>query len=206
MFDWTLFAVFLPTFFFVSITPGMCMTLAMTLGMSVGVRRTLWMMLGELIGVATVAVASVVGVASFMFDHPQVFTAFKFVGGLYLAYLGTQMWQAKGKMALTNDNVTARISNYELFSQGLITAIANPKGWAFMVALLPPFINPEKPFMVQLSALIGIIMFTEFSCLMLYASTGKSIRLFMNQGNNLALLNRFSGGLMLLLGLWLILG
>ncbi len=182
------------------------MTLAMTLGMSVGVRRTLWMMLGELIGVATVAVASVVGVASFMFDHPQVFTAFKFVGGLYLAYLGTQMWQAKGKMALTNDNVTARISNYELFSQGLITAIANPKGWAFMVALLPPFINPEKPFMVQLSALIGIIMFTEFSCLMLYASTGKSIRLFMNQGNNLALLNRFSGGLMLLLGLWLILG
>ncbi|ASM55958.1 hypothetical protein PNIG_b0353 [Pseudoalteromonas nigrifaciens] len=35
------------------------MTLAMTLGMSIGVRRTLWMMLGELLGVASVAVAAV---------------------------------------------------------------------------------------------------------------------------------------------------
>lgn len=47
--DFALLAVFIPTFFFVSITPGMCMTLAMTLGMSIGVRRTLWMMLGELV-------------------------------------------------------------------------------------------------------------------------------------------------------------
>jgi hypothetical protein len=29
-------AIFIPTFFFVSITPGMCMTLALTMGMSIG--------------------------------------------------------------------------------------------------------------------------------------------------------------------------
>ena len=51
MIDVAALAVFIPTFFFVSITPGMCMTLAMTLGMSIGVRRTLWMMIGELLGV-----------------------------------------------------------------------------------------------------------------------------------------------------------
>ncbi len=50
--DYALLVAFIPTFFFVSVTPGMCMTLAMTLGMSIGVRRTLWMMLGELVGVA----------------------------------------------------------------------------------------------------------------------------------------------------------
>ncbi len=50
--DYALLAVFVPTFFFVSITPGMCMTLAMTLGMSIGVRKTLWMMLGELVVVS----------------------------------------------------------------------------------------------------------------------------------------------------------
>ncbi len=62
--DLAVLAVFIPTFFFVSITPGMCMTLAMTLGMSIGVRRTRWMMIGELIGVAIVAIAAVLGVAS----------------------------------------------------------------------------------------------------------------------------------------------
>ncbi|HAD39405.1 MAG TPA: threonine transporter RhtB, partial [Plesiomonas shigelloides] len=32
--DMTSLMLFIPTFFFVSFTPGMCMTLAMTLGMS----------------------------------------------------------------------------------------------------------------------------------------------------------------------------
>ena len=38
----------------VSMTPGMCMTLAFTLGMTVGYRSALWMMMGELLGVAVV--------------------------------------------------------------------------------------------------------------------------------------------------------
>ena len=39
------------------------MTLAMTLGLKVGLRRTLWMMLGEVFGVALVAVSAVMGAA-----------------------------------------------------------------------------------------------------------------------------------------------
>ena len=57
-------SVFVPTFFLVSLTPGLCMTLSLSLGMTVGVRRTAWMWIGELVGVATVAVASVIGVAT----------------------------------------------------------------------------------------------------------------------------------------------
>ena len=65
--------VFIPTFFFVSVTPGMCMTLALSLGMTVGVRRTLWMMVGELVGVGLVACLAVVGVAAVMLQYPQLF-------------------------------------------------------------------------------------------------------------------------------------
>lgn len=54
----TILAAFIPTFFFVSITPGMCMTLAMTMGMAIGFRRTLWMMAGELFGVGLVAASA----------------------------------------------------------------------------------------------------------------------------------------------------
>jgi len=62
----TVLAVFIPTFFVVSLTPGMCMTLSMTLGMTIGVRQTFWMMYGELLGVGIVAAASVAGVATVM--------------------------------------------------------------------------------------------------------------------------------------------
>ncbi|MFT5452087.1 MAG: homoserine/homoserine lactone efflux protein, partial [Enterobacterales bacterium] len=54
MLDYTLLALFIPTILLISATPGMCMTLALTLGMSIGVKRTLWMMIGELTGVALV--------------------------------------------------------------------------------------------------------------------------------------------------------
>ncbi|HET8790682.1 MAG TPA: LysE family translocator, partial [Modicisalibacter sp.] len=57
MINLSLLSVFVPTFFMVSLTPGMCMTLSMVLGMTVGVRRALWMMAGELVGVGLVAVA-----------------------------------------------------------------------------------------------------------------------------------------------------
>ncbi|MCE9678578.1 LysE family translocator [Shewanella sp. AS1] len=200
-----LIAVFLPTFFFVSITPGMCMTLAMTLGMSIGVRRTLWMMIGELVGVALVAVAAVMGVASMMLNYPHIFEVLKWVGGAYLGYIGIQMWRAKGKMA-TLDNTASGVSNRALMTQGFVTAIANPKGWAFMISLLPPFINVDNPIAPQLLILLSIIMCTEFVSMMAYASGGKSLKLFLGRGDNIKWLNRIAGSLMIGVGFWLALG
>ncbi|GGI76578.1 LysE family translocator [Shewanella gelidii] len=203
--DFTLLAVFLPTFFFVSITPGMCMTLAMTLGMTIGVRRTMWMMLGELVGVALVGIAAVMGVASVMLNYPELFNALKYIGGLYLGFVGFQMWRAKGRMANLNGEPisTTRVG---LISQGFITAIANPKGWAFMISLLPPFINVEYPVVPQLAGLLAVITVTEFTSMMAYASGGKSLRLFLARGDNIKWMNRIAGSLMVGVGLWLALG
>lgn len=181
------------------------MTLAMTLGMRIGVRKTLWMMLGELVGVALVAIAAVLGVASIMLNYPQVFDILKWVGGAYLAYIGINMWRAKGRMAIITglDVKTNRVS---LISQGFITAIANPKGWAFMISLLPPFINVDYAVGPQLAVLLGIIMITESVSMLAYASGGKSLRLFLSRGDNIRWMNRIAGSLMIVVGIWLALG
>lgn len=103
--------------------------------------------------VAIVALSSVVGVAAIMINHPTIFTIFKYAGGMYLGYLGIQLWLSRGKMALSTLQHAPTISAFSLASQGFITAIANPKGWAFFIALLPPFINQTKPFIPQVSIL-----------------------------------------------------
>lgn len=200
--DLAVLSIFIPTFFFVSITPGMCMTLAMTLGMSVGVRRTMYMMIGELIGVAIVAIASVIGVASVMLKYPDIFAILKYIGGAYLAYLGSQMWLSKGKMSV-NINKHSDVGRLSLFSQGLITAISNPKGWGFMIALLPPFINTEVSVVPQMIVLLLVIMLSEFVCMMIYATGGKTLKSLLSQGSNVRLLNRISGSLMVGVGIWL---
>ncbi|OEE63348.1 threonine transporter RhtB [Enterovibrio norvegicus FF-33] len=205
--DIAMLAVFIPTFFFVSVTPGMCMTFAMTLGMSIGVRKSLHMMWGELIGVGLVSLASVVGVAAIMLNYPSLFMVLKYVGGAYLFYLGIQMWLSRGKMAIPDDlSVNGNTSPLSLATQGFVTAIANPKGWAFMVSLLPPFINPQAALPPQLAVLIGIILMTEFSCLMLYASGGRTLRHFLQKSGNVRMMNRIAGTLMMAVGVWLAVG
>ncbi len=203
--DLAVLAVFAPTFFFVSITPGMCMTLAMTLGMSIGVRRTLWMMLGELLGVATVAIAAVLGVASVMLNYPTIFELLKWLGGGYLIYIGINMCRSKGKLSLSSTE-SLNVSPRALFSQGLLTAIANPKGWAFMISLLPPFISIDRALAPQMLLLIAVIMTTEFFSMLAYATGGKTLRAFLSKDDNIKHMNQIAGCLMIAVGFWLALG
>ncbi|CAM3789686.1 LysE family translocator [Vibrio vulnificus] len=202
--NFALLSAFIPTFFFVSITPGMCMTLALTLGMSIGYKRTLWMMLGELVGVAVVSVAAVVGIAAVMLNYPMLFISFKILGATYLVYLGIQMWRSRGKLSLSAETgPVSRANNWQLIIQGFITAIANPKGWAFMISLLPPFIDKSAPLPPQLLLLVGIILISEFVCMTLYATGGKGLKRLLGQSQNVRRLNRIAGSLMIGVGIWL---
>lgn len=195
-------AVFIPTIFFISITPGMCMTLAMTLGLKVGLRRTLWMMLGEVFGVALVAVSAVMGAAAIMLNYPTVFIWFKWIGGAYLIYLGCKMFWVSRKLAIKTE-MEPILSRYALVSQGFVTAIANPKGWAFMLSILPPFINVSEPITYQLLALVSIIMLSEFICMLIYATGGRGLKTLLNKGNNIRWMNGISGTLLVAVGIWL---
>ena len=198
--------VFIPTFIFVSATPGMCMTLSMTLGMTVGVRRAMWMMLGELLAVGGIAALVLAGGAAVMLTYPAVFTVFKTLGGAYLFWLGIELWQSRGRLAIQDLNSEAvLVGRWELAMQGFTTAIFNPKGWAFFISLLPPFINSEQPLVSQMVVMLALIVFIEFCFLMLYAAGGRTLRHFLRHGNNVRLMNRIAGTLMMGVGVWLIL-
>ncbi len=172
--------------------------------MTIGVKRTLWMMLGELAGVAVVAVLAAVGVAALLLNYPTAFTAFKIIGGLYLGFIGLQMWLSRGKMAIKADTQNQKpASRIELALQGFLTAISNPKGWAFFVALLPPFLSTQSSLFDQLLLLVSIILLLEFVCLLIYAAGGLTLRSILMQSANVRLLNRIAGSLMLAVGLWL---
>ncbi|MGN8198677.1 LysE family translocator [Salinisphaera sp. RV14] len=197
-------SIFIPTFFLVSLTPGLCMTLSLSLGMTVGVRRTAWMWTGELLGVGLVAVGSVIGVATVLMHYPAVFTVFKWVGGAYLVWLGIQMWRSRGNLAIPEiaDDAPAP-PRAQLAAQGLVTAIANPKGWAFFIALLPPFLDFQQALAPQLVLMLSMILAMELTCLALYASGGSAARAMLAKRSNVRLLNRIAGTLIAAVGVWL---
>ncbi|MGB0663729.1 MAG: LysE family translocator [Pontibacterium sp.] len=87
--------------------------------------------------------------------------------------------------------------------QGFITAIANPKGWAFMISLLPPFIDENQPLLLQLAVLVSIIMFFEFVCMSIYATGGKSLKHLLGRSENVRTMNKVSGLLIMGVSIWL---
>ncbi len=189
------------SFFLIALSPGLCMTLAMSLGISIGVRRTLWMMAGEVLGIGLVAVAAMLGVAALLLASPQVFTAFKLGGAVYLLWTAWRSWSA----APTALGTAPDIKPAALFAQGFFTAVANPKAWAFQMALLPPFIDSRAPLLPQMLVLLALIVVIEFGCLLIYASGGRSLSELLLRRGQALLLNRVAACLMAGVAVWLVL-
>ena len=203
--DLTLLVAFGASFFLVALSPGLCMTLAMSLGISIGARRTLWMMAGELAGIALVGAAAVLGVAALLLKAPTVFAVFKWIGAAYLFYMGWQTWHAEPLRPeqLAGSSTRTRSS---LVAQGFITAVGNPKAWAFFVALLPPFVDQGRPLAPQLLSLLGLMLIIEFTCLQIYAHGGQALSEQLHRHGKARWLNYIAGSLMALVGIWLAVG
>lgn len=194
------------SYFLIALSPGLCMTLSMSLGISIGPRRTLWMMAGELPGVALLGVAAMLGATALLMQAPLVMKGFRVLGAGYLFWLGSQAWRAPAgdlPLAAAGGPLPSRRS---LVLRGFVTAVSNPKAWAFFMALLPPFIDHARPLWPQLSTLLAIMVTLEFSCLLIYACGGRVLAEWLFRRGEARWLNRISAALMILVGLWLLLG
>jgi homoserine/homoserine lactone efflux protein len=203
--DLTRLIAFTASFFLVALSPGLCMTLAMSLGISIGVRRTLWMMAGELTGIALVGASAVLGVAALLLKAPTAFAVFKWIGAAYLLYTGWQTWRA-APLLPEQPAADTRRTRSSLIVQGFITAVANPKAWAFLVALLPPFVNQSRPVAPQLLTMLALMLIIEFTCLLIYAYGGRVLSEQLHRRGMSRWLNRIAGSLMVGVGIWLAVG
>jgi homoserine/homoserine lactone efflux protein len=200
--DSTRLLAFCGSFFLIALSPGLCMTLAMSLGISIGVRRTLWMMLGEVVGIALVGAAAMAGVAALLLADPRIFAAFKIAGAAYLLWTAWRSWNAPVAALAT----ASRFTPLALCTQGFVTAVSNPKAWAFMMALLPPFIDPAVPLAPQMAVLLALMVVIEFICLLIYAQGGRSLSELLLRRGQAQWLNRIAAGLMVGVAFWLLLG
>jgi len=67
------------------------MTLAFTLGLSQGYRHTLWMMWGELAGVATVVASCALLLSWIQSLSPLYFSILALIGGSYLLWIAYRL-------------------------------------------------------------------------------------------------------------------
>lgn len=197
--NWSLF---IGAFWFVSLIPGLNMTLALSLGMSLGFARVQPLLAGATLGVGAVAWVCALFAGFVLSLNPLIFRVFTTICALYLLYLAYKMF--RGSRHKNLDANTAQIRRKELFWQGIACSISNPKAWAFFVSLIPPFLDPANPFGTRLYALIGVMMAIEYFDLALYALGGFAFKRLLSE--KAYLLERVSAVLIGILAILMLLG
>ena len=199
-----LILLFIPTIASVSFTPGLCMTLAFTLGLSIGYKRTLWMMLGELSGVASVFTATFWSLGWLLSQDPIYFQIISFVGGVYLLYLAFQLFRETPETIESRD--LKKTHPMALAILGYVTAVSNPKGWAFLMALLPGFVSSDTGLTSQFIIMMGIMLTTEFVSLTVYATGGQWLASRLSSSKGIVNANRVAASMLTLAALWVLSG
>jgi threonine/homoserine/homoserine lactone efflux protein len=134
-------ALYLPAALLIIITPGPDMMLTLSRGLSQGRTAAALHAVGVALGIMVHAVLAALGVAALMKASAFAFWVFKLAGGLYLIYLGLQLWRAqRTTLAETVPKLPART----IFIRGVLSNVLNPKVVLFMLALIPQFVSLES--------------------------------------------------------------
>ena len=180
-------------------TPGPTVLLALTNGSRYGVRSSLPGMAGAVLSDFILISAVAVGLGALLAASEFWFSVVKWIGVVYLAYLGVRLLRSKGTLAEVADGVEVQQpTRRAIFLRSLLVAVTNPKGYLFFSAFLPQFIVPAEPLLAQYAALAVTFAAIDFLVMCAYASAGaQAIRLLRAKG---ALwLDRVCGGALLAL-------
>ena len=172
------FLLFFITLAPISMMPGINMTYAMSVGMSFGYKHSFFVMAGQLLAIAFVSFSCMLGVGAVLHHFEYAFKALNIIAGLYMLYLGVMLFFGKGELSITN--VSNLPSKKQMFINGFIVSVSNPKAWIFFSALLPTFLDKEAPFSLTRMCVITVtLVFIEFLALNIYALGGAMLKKFL---------------------------
>ena len=183
-------------------TPGPSCLLATLHGYKYGVKKTNATIIGDVIGASILMLISALGLGVLLASSDLLFMILKCVGAAYLIYLGVQTWRkpvVTSDSSLTDADTTIE-STGQLFKQGLLTSVTNPKDLLFFAALFPAFLNNQQPLFTQLAILMMTWIFVNYLITLLYAIAGTKVNKQFSKPSFMKAFNRVTGGIFISFG------
>tara|TARA_R110002049_G_scaffold609_8_gene3483 strand:+ start:4372 stop:4986 length:615 start_codon:yes stop_codon:yes gene_type:complete len=115
------------------------------------------------------------GVSAIIKESENLFTAIKIFGAIYLLYLAYKVYKSDASISLSEEN-TPKKTTKQLFKQGFIMNVLNPKVSIFFLAFFPGFLFSETLSSVIQFYILGFtFMFVSFIIFSLIAVLAGSI-------------------------------
>lgn len=145
---------------------------------------------------------SAIGLITLASQAPNAFAIMQFIGTAYLIYMGYRRFVAPDfASALQSGGVATTILGG--FINGIAVHMANPKALLFYTAVLPQFLDNDRPIGPQILVLMLLTIFTETTSLLIYSIiAAKGGKLAQAKGRTI-LLNRIAGCILIVVALLL---
>ncbi|MBQ4132621.1 MAG: LysE family translocator [Desulfovibrionaceae bacterium] len=140
MFSQAQLSLFMLSAVLLALTPGPDILTVVARGISQGRRAAVTAALGFSLGCLNHTLILVLGVSALIKASPLAFSIIKYLGALYLAYIGIQMIRFR-KLALA-PKTNSEAQTGRIFWQSVLANLLNPKVALFFLAFLPQFVVP----------------------------------------------------------------
>ncbi|MFK7855776.1 MAG: LysE family translocator [Granulosicoccus sp.] len=159
------------------IIPGPTILTVMSYSLSHGRRAQIPLIAAVALGDTTALILSLAGLGALLATSAWLFIVVKWVGGLYLIYLGIKLIRTPS-LVVDNESPGKLVSGWTLFANTWLVTALNPKGIIFFVAFLPQFVNPAGKISTQLWTLsVTFVMLATLNALLyaLFAEQARSV-------------------------------
>jgi threonine/homoserine/homoserine lactone efflux protein len=185
--------------------PGPTILLVLSYSISHGRAATLPLVAGVALGDSVAITLSLVGLGTLLSTSALLFTVIKWMGGLYLIFLGIKLLRGAAGPLETQAAETADprgASPRKLFANAFVVTALNPKSIVFFIALLPQFISTGHALLPQLWILgVTFVVLATFGAAS-YALFATTLRHFLASPRAQKAYGLAGGGLLCIAGLW----
>jgi threonine/homoserine/homoserine lactone efflux protein len=176
----------------VLIIPGPTIILVISQAIAHGRRAVLPLVVGVTLGDFTAMTLSLLGLGAIMASSAALFSVLKWIGAIYLIYLGIRLWRSNPEKYEIRLSAT-RTSKQSLFKSAFIVTALNPKSIAFFVVFLPQFTTAHSESFPQFLVLGATFLFLAALNATLYALFAGRLRDTMQNAKLQRWFNRCGG-------------
>ena len=182
------------------VIPGPTIILVIGHSLAHGGRAALPLVVGVMLGDLSAMTLSLVGLGAVIAASATFFTLFKWVGAIYLIYMGVSLWRSK-ESSFAALPPKKEASPRSWFRNAFVVTALNPKSITFFVAFLPQFVSPAKGVTSQLFMLGTTFLVLATLNATLYAVFAGRVRDLINTPRAKRVFQRLGGSALIAAGL-----
>jgi threonine/homoserine/homoserine lactone efflux protein len=152
--------VFIAAGWLLNLTPGPDVLYIVSNALKSGVRAGIVAALGIVSGCFVHVLAAALGVGALLATSATAFTVLKWVGAVYLVWMGVKLLLIRGgstEWPVVAGPVAVVPDRWRVYRQGFLTNVLNPKVALFFLAFVPQFIAPGTEDKVAAFLLLGLL-------------------------------------------------